>query len=180
MTPTGRYTLGPEQATLRVRTGKAGAASKAGHNLLIEVGSWTATLAIADDRAATTLQLSADSRSLNVLEGTGGMQTLGDDDKQSIKKTIDDDVLKGAEIQFRSGRVENGDGDTLRVTGDLTLLGTQRPLTFDLHATDDGHLSATATVRQTDWGIKPYSALFGTLKVVDEVQVSFEGQLPPG
>jgi hypothetical protein len=27
---------------------------------------------------------------------------------------------------------------------------------------------------QTDWGLKPYSALFGTLKVVDEVEVAGE------
>lgn len=65
------------------------------------------------------------------------------------------------------------------MTGDLELLGTRRPLTFELHASDDGHLTATATVKQTDWGIKPYSALFGTLKVVDEIQVSLDGRLPP-
>jgi hypothetical protein len=29
-------------------------------------------------------------------------------------------------------------------------------------------------VRQSDWGMKPYSALFGTLKVADEVEVSVE------
>jgi hypothetical protein len=33
-------------------------------------------------------------------------------------------------------------------------------------------------VRQSDWGIKPYSALFGALKVRDEVEVSLDGTLP--
>ena len=32
-----------------------------------------------------------------MIEGTGGMQALGDDDKVDIQKTIDDDVLKRAE-----------------------------------------------------------------------------------
>ena len=42
---------------------------------------------------------------------------------------------------------------------------------------DDGAVSGTATVKQSDWGMKPYSALFGTLKVLDEVEVSLRGHL---
>ena len=38
--PPGHYTIGPGDGTLTVRTGKSGAASKAGHNLVIEVTSW--------------------------------------------------------------------------------------------------------------------------------------------
>jgi hypothetical protein len=38
----------------------------------------------------------------------------------------------------------------------------------------DGHVRGSAVVKQTDWGIKPYSALFGTLKVADEVEVAVE------
>ncbi|MGP0049522.1 MAG: YceI family protein, partial [Solirubrobacteraceae bacterium] len=178
--PAGTYTLGPEHATLTVRTRKAGAASKAGHNLLIEVTSWTATLEVGDDPASTTVKLSANSHSLKVLEGTGGIQALGDDDRVSIKHTIDTEVLKGGTIEFCSSACGPGqNGGSALFTGDLELLGKRRPLAFELHAYDDGHLSATATVRQTDWGIKPYSALFGTLKVVDEVQVWLDGRLPP-
>lgn len=177
--PAGTYHLGPEQATLTVRTGKGGAASKAGHNLLMEVGSWSATLQTADDPSATTIQLTADSGSITVIEGTGGIQALGDDEKVSIKKTIDDDVLKGSTIEFHSTGVQiDGNGGPLRVQGELELLGARRPLTLELRASDDGHLTGTATVKQTDWGIKPYSALFGTLKVLDEVQVALDGRLP--
>jgi hypothetical protein len=32
-------------------------------------------------------------------------------------------------------------------------------------------------VQQTDWSIKPYSALFGTLKVADEVTVSIDARI---
>ena len=35
-------------------------------------------------------------------------------------------------------------------------------------------LTGSATVKQSDWGMKPYSALFGALKVADEVEVAFE------
>ena len=40
--------------------------------------------------------------SLRVREGTGGMQPLEDEDKASIEPTIDDEVLKGHAIEFRS------------------------------------------------------------------------------
>jgi len=103
--PPGRYELGPDDATLTVRTGKAGAASKAGHNLRLEVTSWRATLDVAEDPAQTAMALTADARSLRVREGTGGMQALGDDDMRSIEQTIDDEVLEGSSIAFRSRRV---------------------------------------------------------------------------
>jgi hypothetical protein len=41
----------------------------------------------------------------------------------------------------------------------------------------DGSLTGTAVVKQSDWGMKPYSTLFGTLKVVDEVEVAIEALL---
>ena len=96
------------------------------------------------------------------------MQSLGDDDKADIRTTIDDDVLKGRAIAFRSTEVTGADG-RLSVQGELTLAGTTRPLAFDLALGDDGRVTGTAVVKQSDWGIKPYSALFGALKVADEV-----------
>ena len=118
--PPGTYTLGPENGTLAVRTGRTGAAAKAGHNLLLHVMSWQATLAVADDVAASSVELTADGGSLRVIEGTGGVQALGDDDKAEIQKTIDDDVLKREPITFRSTSVADADGG-LRVEGALTL-----------------------------------------------------------
>jgi polyisoprenoid-binding protein YceI len=176
--PPGRYELGPNDATLTVRTGKAGAASKAGHNLRIEVTSWRATLDVGDAPEATELQLTADPRSLRVREGTGGVQALDDDDKRGIEQTIDDEVLEGASIAFRSRRVAAGSGGTMTVEGDLEIGGRTRPVAFDLVPADGGRLTGSARIKQTDWGIKPYSALFGTLKVVDEIDVEIEGTLP--
>lgn len=177
--PPGSYTLGPEQAKLTVRTGKGGAAAKAGHNLLIEVTAWSATLELGDDPAQSSLRLSADTGSLTVLEGSGGIQTLGDDDKRSIKESIDSDVLKRTPITFESRSVTPGaNGGPLTVAGELELVGKRAPLTFELSIDDDRHLTGTATVKQTNWGMKPFSILFGTIKVLDDVQVSVDGTLP--
>jgi polyisoprenoid-binding protein YceI len=179
MIPAGSYRLGPEQATLTVRTGRGGAAAKAGHNLLIEVTSWSATLEVADDSAQSSLTLSADSRSLKVRDGTGGIQALGEDDKVGITKTIHQDVLKGSVIAFRSSTVTpSPDGGPVAVSGQLELFGRSAPMSFELEVDDGGSIAGTATLKQSDWGVKPYSALFGTLKVLDEVVVAVDGTLP--
>ena len=61
--------------------------------------------------------------------------------------------------------------------GELTLGEHAAAVGFDLAVGDDGAVSASAVVTQSDWGMKPYSALFGALKVADEVEVALEGHL---
>jgi hypothetical protein len=166
--------FGPDNATLTVRTRRTGAAAKAGHDLLIEVTSWAATFDMAAD---PQLALSADSRSLRVREGTGGMQPLDDDDRAGIEQTIDEEVLRGTPIEFRSTSVEErADGGPVTVAGELELAGERRPLSFELAAGEEGRLTATVVVTQSEWGMKPYSALFGTLKVADDVEVAVEAR----
>jgi YceI-like protein len=169
----GSHRLGPANATLSVHTERGGAAAKAGHDLLLHVTAWEATLTFADDPA---MELVADSSSLRVVEGTGGMQALQEEDIASIHQTIDEEVLERQEIRFRSANVRL-DGGTFHVAGELTLAGATNPISFDLVVSDGGELSASAVVQQSAWGVKPYSALFGALKVKDEVQVVLEGHL---
>jgi polyisoprenoid-binding protein YceI len=170
----GAHKFGPDNATLTVRTRRTGAASKAGHDLLIEVTSWSATLEIGDDPSDSAATLTADASSLRVLEGTGGMRALDAEDKAGIAKTIDEEVLTGTAIEFRSSAVELGADGSGRANGELELAGNRHPITVELRAAEDGRLTGTATVRQSDWGMKPYSALFGTLKVADEVEVAID------
>jgi polyisoprenoid-binding protein YceI len=175
----GTHAIGPENGTLSVRTGRTGKAAKAGHDLLIDVTAWQATIEVGEDPAQTSVLLDADATSLRVREGTGGMQALGDDDKASIRETIGDEVLKGQPIEFRSAAVEPAtDGSRLSVQGALTLAGNTCAIAFELTIGADGELGGSTVVRQTDWGIAPYSALFGALKVADEVQVVFRARLP--
>ena len=167
----GSHKFGPDSATLLVRTSRKGAASRAGHDLVIEVTAWSATLEVGEDSAPTTLELDADAGSLRVREGTGGVQKLGDDDKADIQKTIDEEVLLREPIRFRSTAIDAGDDGSVIVTGDLTLVGRTQPIEFGLRVDSEGGIAGTAVVKQSDWGIKPYSALFGALKVNDEVQL---------
>ena len=174
----GTYELGPHNATLHVETRRGGAAAKAGHDLTIEVTAWKGTLQVGEKPSEGAVMLHADGSSLRVRQGRGGMQKLEEDDKQNIEQTIDDEVLRSTSIDFRSTTVE-GDPETgsLLVRGELEFAGRTNPIEFKLMPGDDGHITGRATVKQSDWGIKPYSALFGALKVADEVEVTFDGTL---
>lgn len=173
--PPGTYTLGPEKGELRVHTRRQGAAAKAGHDLEMVVTRWAATLELGE---TSSLRVTADSSSLRVREGRGGVKALDDDDRENIRQTIDDEVLKRTSIEFRSTEVEaTTNGDHLRVRGELELMGRTASLEFELELTGENRLTGRATVRQTEFGMKPYTALFGALRVADEVVITVEASL---
>jgi polyisoprenoid-binding protein YceI len=172
----GTHEVGPANATLSVHTERGGAAAKAGHDLLIRVTSWQGKIVVGESPDDVSLELGVDPTSLRVQGGHGGMTQLDEADLENIHKTIDDEVLRRRDIAFRSTGTAV-DGDVIHVDGDLTLFGNAHPVSFDLRVGEDGALSGAAVLRQTDWGMKPYSALFGALKVADEVRVELDGHL---
>ena len=61
-------------------------------------------------------------------------------------------------------------GGSYRISGELTLHGKTRPLTVAGQARD-GRQVFEVSLHQPDFGIKPYSAMLGTLKVKADVKV---------
>lgn len=177
----GTHQLGPETASLVVKTYREGVAAKVGHDLIIVVGQWEATLELGEDAAQSSLRLHAEPGSLEPREGLRGLKPLTDKDRKEIRRNIDEKVLGREPISFRSSVVEAApDGDRLSVRGELAMHGASRPASFELSVGRDGHMTATAALVQSDWGIKPYRGLLGALKVRDSFEVVFEGSLPAG
>lgn len=161
--------LGPSDGSLVVQTYREGVAARVGHDLIIEVTSWQATL---DD---ARVQLTADPRSLRVREGRHGVKPLSDKDRDEILKNIDEKVLHGQPISF-SGTVSRQQG-ALDVDGELTLAGTTRPLRAGLQVAGE-RATVTIPLKQSDWSIKPYRGMMGALKVRDELEVVLDVRLP--
>jgi polyisoprenoid-binding protein YceI len=176
LTP-GRHTLGPDTGSLRVKTYREGVAAKVGHDLVIEVGAWSATVESGPDDLA--IELSADPTSLHVLTGERGVKPLTDKDRDEIRKNIDGKVLHGRPISFRSTAVHPVDG-ALVVEGDLTMAGSTRNVSARLDLGADGQLTGTIPLVQSHWGIKPYRGLMGALKVRDDMEIVIDARLPPG
>ncbi len=169
--------VGPQNGTLKVNTYREGLAQKIGHDLVIEVEQWDATVEVGSDGAVQSVQLDADSSSLQVREAHNGVKALTEKDRKDIRSSIDEKVLRGKPIAFASTAIQPRDGGLI-VSGELTMVETTRPTTFDIDASEDGRVTATLPVTQSDWGIKPYKAMMGALKVRDEVEIVLDVRLP--
>jgi polyisoprenoid-binding protein YceI len=179
--PAGTHKVGPELGSLRVKTYREGMAAKVGHDLVFEVTTWEAVLESTGDPAGSTIELSADPRSLQVREALRGLKPLSDGDRAEIARNIDGKVLQGRPITFRSTAVRPAEGDRgLAVEGELTMAGSSRPVTMRLEMEADGRLTGTVPLTQSDWGIKPYRGLMGALKVRDELEIEIDARLLPG
>lgn len=152
-----------------------------GHDLIMDVTRWKATVNVGQDWARSSVELSVDPRSLQVREGLRGIKPLADKDRAEIRREIDDKVLRGQPINFRSTHMELADdGSRLSVRGELEMVGNSRAIGFELDAGSDGRVSGNVPVAQSEWGIKPYRGLMGALKVRDSVEVMLDARLPPG
>ena len=83
------------------------------------------------------------------------------------------DVEKHPEITFKSTKVEAAGAEKLKVTGDLTLLGTTKQITLEAEGPSKplndgyGHLrmgaSAATTIDRTDFGMTGFQAIAGNV-----------------
>jgi polyisoprenoid-binding protein YceI len=178
----GSYTLGPDSGQLMIKTSRTGLGARAGHDLTIEVTRWQAEATVGSaDVARSSVTVEFDADSFEVRTGTGGVKPLTDADRAEIRKTIREEILRTGEhpvITFRSTRV-TGAPESFSIDGDLTITGETRPLTVQGQLTGD-HVEGSAAVVQSRWGIRPYSAFFGALKLRDEVTVQFSIRIAPG
>jgi polyisoprenoid-binding protein YceI len=91
------------------------------------------------------------------------------------------DVKRFPTIVFRSRRVSlaarTASAADLLIEGDLTLHGTTRPMTIRTSTTFDagGHITARGSFvfKQTDFGMVPVTAVGGTIRVKDELDIQF-------
>jgi hypothetical protein len=152
-------------------------AQKVGHDLVIDVGDWEATVVVDGEGTPTAIALRADPRSLRVLDGRGSAKPLTGRDRDEIHSAIDRKILRGHPIVFESSGTELAAG-RLEVRGELTIAGSARSVTFQLELSGDGRVTGTLPVIQSQWGITPYRAFMGALKVRDHVEVVLDANLP--
>lgn len=175
--PPGSYNLGPHNGRLIIKTGREGMGGKMGHDLTIEVGRWNATASVGEDPTESSLTASAEVGSFNVVEGKGGVKPLTDGDRAEIKKTILDKILGNTKIDFHSTSISGG-GSSGTVSGELTIAGKTAPATFNIQDMGGGRIRVSGTVVQSNFGVKPFKAFMGALKVKDAVEIEAEATVP--
>jgi polyisoprenoid-binding protein YceI len=156
-------------STLRVQVSRSGFLSAFGHDHEIEAPIDDGKVEVS---ATPSVVLRVDARKLQVLDPDVSAAT-----RAEIQATMESpqvlDVSRFSEIQFHSTTVEARGNDHWTVKGDLTLHGQTRPTDVDV-TLKDGLYSGSATLRQTQFDIKPVTVAGGTVKVKDEIKVQFK------
>ena len=162
-----------DDARCTVFTFKEGLLSAIAHDLEIAVERFTI------ERDEGKLEARFEPQSLRVRhpmkDGAPNPSGLSERDKKKIESTIQDDVLetrRHPEIRFTSSEVKV-EGDTATIRGTLALHGRTKPL--EVRARKEGpRWIVETTLHQPDFGITPYTAMMGTLRIKPEVRVRIE------
>ena len=167
-----------ESGDIYLYTYRTGLLSAVGHDLRLSVDRFE----VSWEEGEVTGRFWPDSISVDGAMKDGQLQEgePKESDKQKIYRNIQKDVLKSnrhPEIRFEGGyrevETEAGDDKTYEVAGDLEIRGVDEAIEVRLHERD-GRFQADLEIEPTRWGIKPYSALLGSLKLQDRVTVELD------
>lgn len=164
-----------------VYTFKQGLLSPIAHDLKLRVGTFSITF----DEVSSRVEAVFDARSLSVAAtmhgGAERPDSLSASDQKKVEENIVRDVLDARrypEIRFQSDKVARSvDGKQVQIDGSLTLHGITRALKVTACAADDGYV-AEVTLHQPDFGITPFTALFGALRLEPQVVVKLAVPFP--
>jgi polyisoprenoid-binding protein YceI len=172
--------IGPADGVLQVRTGVAGSAAALGHDLVLVVDDWELGVRMRRGVPAS-IALTAELASLRVESGSGGIKPLTAADRDTIRRNALGALhaREHPQVTFQSSAIRDT-ADGLHVEGTLTIHGSAQPLVVDVAIErGDGRVRAHCEVhlRQADFGVKPYSAMLGQLRVADEVRVEIGAEV---
>ena len=166
------------RAECLVFTRKGGLLAGVGHDLKLRVERFE--VVIDPDR----LRGRFDSASLRLICASVGGQdapgALSERDRREIEATIIREVLDAQRhpwIEFRAGPPVLAGAAGSGLEGILALRGRERPLTVDVRREGDRAV-ALASIHQPDFGIRPYTAMLGALRVRPDVGVRLTAPWP--
>lgn len=149
------------------------------HDHTIEIGDFTGSATfIPGDMATGKLDLTVRAGSLRLVDDKAVGQARG------IEWALREDVLevtKYPEISFKTRSAKSsrrGDGTyDVRLVGDLVLHGVRKVVTIPARVSLEGgalHAIGTFEIKQSDFGITPFSFVGGVVTIKDVVFLSFD------
>ena len=167
-----QHNIDTQKSTLTIHVGKTGAFSGFGHEHEVRAPIHSGT---ADTGPHPAVELHVDARELRVI----GKDEPEKDRAQVQKTMLGPEVLDSEhhqEIVFKSTAAEPAAPGSWTLHGNLTLRGQTRPVTMQV-TLKDGRYTGEATVKQTDFGIKPPGK--AGVRAKDEVKIVFDVRLAP-
>ncbi|HVI02876.1 MAG TPA: YceI family protein [Enhygromyxa sp.] len=160
---------------IHVFTYKEGLLSRVAHDLRLHVEPRGIEVKRSGEQVTATM----DPTALIVDGAMSGSQlddgALDERDRRKIVETMRREILdtqRFTSIRFTGKAVARGER-ALDVDGELELVGVRRPLAFT--ATREGRrIRARVTLQPSRWGIRPYKALAGAIRLQDRLTVEID------
>jgi polyisoprenoid-binding protein YceI len=173
-----RYRIDPGRSRFVVQAFATGLLSSFGHNPTFLIRSYIGELRLGSTAESLALELGLDPDSLDLED------RVSEKDRREIQHRMHDEVLevdryRTASYRGRATRAVAIDQGRYQVSidGVLNLHGAERPHPIDaeLIVFGDGlRLGGAGTLRMSEYGIRPVSALGGAIKLKDELQLRFD------
>ena len=176
---TVRYSIETRGSTFTVRAFATGLLSSFGHSPTIAVPDFDGEISLNPDAVEKSfLRLTIRSASLNVTDD------ISEKDREEINRRMHQEVLEAdsfPQIVYECSRASASKvGESqywMALNGELTLHGITRGQPVSARVLVNGDtLRATGEIslRQSDYRIQPVSAAAGTIRLKDEIKLSFD------
>lgn len=157
------------RGTIHIFTFKDGLLARAAHDLRLRLEDLEVRL----DGESVESDLDLGSLRVDgpVEGGTLRPERFSAADRADIERITRDEVLRTARYprgRFVGRAAARGEG--FRVEGELALAGRSAPVGFDVRR-QDGVFRAELEIRPSRWGVAPYRALLGAIRLQDRVRV---------
>lgn len=174
-----QFRFEPGESRFTVQAFVDGLLSFLGHSPIFTVQDFSGSVSFEDGRIDRML--------LDLAIPTRGLTVSGDikpADRREIEERMRSEVLevqKFPEIGFRAAATADeklAPGRyRVRLAGELSLHGATRPLRVEMELAvfpDGVQIRGETSVRMSEFGIRPVTALAGTIKLKDEVKLTFD------
>lgn len=176
--PMTRYALDPAVSRFTLRAFATGLLSAFGHNPTIAVRDFDGEIRLAPDSLEeASLHFRVSSASLAVQD------QINDKDRREMERQMKEQVLETAsfpKIVYECTDVSGSypqNSSSVVLDGNLTLRDVTRKLRITAQINTFGDMlraSGEFAIQQSDYNIKPVTALGGTLRLKDELKFAFD------
>jgi len=173
------YTIDLSQSRVTATLTQEGFISRRYPNHRVEVKNFSGKIEVWErDEARIAVEVEAEAKSL-----TNADEGMTEFERREFHNVLNNLVLesdKFPKIKFVSASAldarKSGETRSFTLNGDLTMRDATKRVSFPVTATiskDQLRATGEAGLKQTDFGIKPYSGKLGMIKIGDDVKVNF-------
>lgn len=182
-----RYRISSEQSMLHILVYRGGRLARLGHNHVITSTSISGEIWLHDaleqsgfDIEFPVNELIVDDAKARASEGADFTTQVSDDARAGTKRNmLKPELLDGEHfpsIKLQAA-VITGTRDLANVTAQITIKDQTREVMLPVQLKLEQntlHAKGEFDIRQTDFGIMPYSVMMGALQVLDQLKIKFE------